>query len=655
MTNYFVRVTGSDAADGLTPATAWLTIGKALGAAGIASGDTVYLGAGTYRQVVTVAMTNPTGTTQIIGDVTGEHTGDAGEVIWSAALTNDETAASSSACVNLAGRDFLTFKNITFIGGTGTNQCINGQSTSDSLSITIEDCTFFGAGTSGQLVRFLWGANSVANFTARRCRFHAGQNSTGLYFQAVPHTARWDLGITVEHCLFVGGAGIALAKSGSNTFNPGGGVARYCTFIACDPAVDDNIAGWSPLTPFTVYGCVGYGCSASLNINSTVSTGYTLVGAGSVWMSNPATLAAVGGDWKDDNSFAPMLFGGQEELFGARYPMFQPRSGSNLAGHSRERVSTAYFQTFADDASVGTVAWTNPSNAQFSEDTRAVASAIPASTGISHYLKATNPTTFYPAIPASSTITGIIIFYERSSNNLTSIRENSIKLVIGGAISGTDQTDANNWTTTDAVRMAGGGANLWGTAPTAAQVQAADFGVVISAKNIHATVAADARIDHIRVYVFYTPPTSEDPTVDLLNRPRPAGGASLVPTIGSMEAHDTGAQELSVVRTGTAALILDGPGDHDFLLPVDAVLTTLSVWTRFDTNHGTTTRPQMQILNGGAIGVADATDTATGAVDTWEQLELAFTPTAKGYVTVRLRSRPAAANGKAYFDDFAVV
>ena len=60
MTTYYVRTTGNNASAGTSPATAWATLTKALGASGIASGDTVYVGAGTYRETVTVAMTSPT-------------------------------------------------------------------------------------------------------------------------------------------------------------------------------------------------------------------------------------------------------------------------------------------------------------------------------------------------------------------------------------------------------------------------------------------------------------------------------------------------------------------------------------------------------------------------------------------------------------------
>jgi hypothetical protein len=61
----------------------------------------------------------------------------------------------------------------------------------------------------------------------------------------------------------------------------------------------------------------------------------------------------------------------------------------------------------------------------------------------------------------------------------------------------------------------------------------------------------------------------------------------------------------------------------------------------------------MKVLNGEEIGVSEATATMTAAVDTWEQLSLNFTPTAKGVVTVRFISRSAAGNGKAFFDDFS--
>jgi hypothetical protein len=107
MATLYVRKTGSDSnsyAQAQTPATAWLTINKALTSA--LSGDTVYIGAGVYREAVIVSMTSATAETTIAGDVDGSHTGDVGEVRWTGYTTNDKTTPTPGATVDLAGRDF---------------------------------------------------------------------------------------------------------------------------------------------------------------------------------------------------------------------------------------------------------------------------------------------------------------------------------------------------------------------------------------------------------------------------------------------------------------------------------------------------------------------------------------------------------------------
>ena len=149
--------------------------------------------------------------------------------------------------------------------------------------------------------------------------------------------------------------------------------------------------------------------------------------------------------------------------------------------------------------------------------------------------------------------------------------------------------------------------------------------------------------------------SSGAPAVDILNRPRPAGGASILKAVGAYERHDTAVQETSVTQAGSSAIKIIGPGDHQFQIPVDAVSTVISIYTRYDTNHGAGTKPQAILLVNGAIGVVTETKTATVGVDTWEQLTFAAqTPTAKGVVTIRLVSRAAAGNGIAYFDTAAV-
>lgn len=142
---------------------------------------------------------------------------------------------------------------------------------------------------------------------------------------------------------------------------------------------------------------------------------------------------------------------------------------------------------------------------------------------------------------------------------------------------------------------------------------------------------------------------------DLLERPRPAGGEATTYAVGALERHNTAQQETSVVDAGGVGLKLVGPADHDILIPVDAAATSISIKVRYDTNHGTTNKPQVQLLANPEIGVSAQTVTATVGVDTWETLALAsFTPTRKGWVTLRLLSRASAGSGIAYFDTLSV-
>jgi hypothetical protein len=67
MTDYYVRKTGSDSNDGTNPTTqAWLTIDKAANT--VAAADNVYVGAGVYRELVTMDTSMWTGKRQVMLD-----------------------------------------------------------------------------------------------------------------------------------------------------------------------------------------------------------------------------------------------------------------------------------------------------------------------------------------------------------------------------------------------------------------------------------------------------------------------------------------------------------------------------------------------------------------------------------------------------------
>lgn len=79
--DYYLRTSGANSNDGLTPATAWATLNHAYRQ--MSAGDTLYIGSGTYVQRLTAIGRNGKANAPIrfIGDVSGSRTGDAGSVI----------------------------------------------------------------------------------------------------------------------------------------------------------------------------------------------------------------------------------------------------------------------------------------------------------------------------------------------------------------------------------------------------------------------------------------------------------------------------------------------------------------------------------------------------------------------------------------------
>ena len=153
--------------------------------------------------------------------------------------------------------------------------------------------------------------------------------------------------------------------------------------------------------------------------------------------------------------------------------------------------------TFADDSSIGTIAWSNVNNAASSNDVYAVASA--PSIIDTHYLKATN---FGFSIPSGATISGIEVRIERSMSVSGFVVDNSMKAVQGGSIVGAEHaTNTHTWTTTDTIDTFGGPMDLWGVTWTPDQINASDFGAAFSA---FTTDALDMRIDQMTMTVYYS-------------------------------------------------------------------------------------------------------------------------------------------------------
>jgi hypothetical protein len=121
MATYYIKPSGNDASNGLTPATAWATIGKVFASTSpVIGGDTVYIAPGAYRELVTAAQTAWTSTVNIIGDPTASLVSwggiQPGKVRFTSLTSGDTANASSSVMFTASSRGYTAWQNINFEG-----------------------------------------------------------------------------------------------------------------------------------------------------------------------------------------------------------------------------------------------------------------------------------------------------------------------------------------------------------------------------------------------------------------------------------------------------------------------------------------------------------------------------------------------------------
>ena len=131
--------------------------------------------------------------------------------------------------------------------------------------------------------------------------------------------------------------------------------------------------------------------------------------------------------------------------------------------------------TGADDSSVGTKTWSNPSNITTTTSQSFITST---SSGVfSHYLKATN---FNFSIPTDATIDGIEIVVHTQIDPLPNIAPDDYvaKLVIGGSVVGNNLASGTQLSNGQTSITYGGATELWGTSPTYSDINNSNFGFV---------------------------------------------------------------------------------------------------------------------------------------------------------------------------------
>ncbi len=161
-------------------------------------------------------------------------------------------------------------------------------------------------------------------------------------------------------------------------------------------------------------------------------------------------------------------------------------------------VSSNYSGTnFSDDASIGTIVWSTPDLAAVQDSNEAHAANIPASGGMTHYLKALGAVN----VPAGVIIDSIVLTVVHRAGAANAIVDNAIKLIKGGVVQSIDKSSATKWAgTSETFTYTWSGTDLSGW--SASDINNANFGFVISAKNTDTTTRA-ANVDFAGITVTY--------------------------------------------------------------------------------------------------------------------------------------------------------
>ena len=253
MTTRYVGAGGNDSNTGLSWAQRKLTL-NGVEDTPVEAGDTVYVGAGTYREMLTVDVSGSSGSPiTYIGDYTGANTDGVGGVVRVTGSDDDTAASGRDSCITASNIDYRTFKGFHIDGGDVRQVNAAG----DVQGWTIEQCYFGSSGGNAQAIYFASGGFALCNNnTVRNCVFNqggVGNSAVGVVFY---HNSEINSsGNVVDNCIFLSGyQGMQVVYIGDVVVrncliaNQVNGGIRTASINSSNKLVVNNCIFWNNLT-----------------------------------------------------------------------------------------------------------------------------------------------------------------------------------------------------------------------------------------------------------------------------------------------------------------------------------------------------------------------------------------------------------------------
>ena len=275
MATYYVGASGSDSNNGTTWALRKLTIGGGIAAA--SAGDTIYVGPGTYRELVTIGKSGSSGSPYtLIGDQTGANTDGIGGIVrWTGSA--DDIAETRAYCITSTNYSYWIVKGFSFdTVSTSLIRVVNGT------HWEIVDCSFE---TWRNAIAF---SNCTTGETNKvhRCRFLFVTTAVTIVASAATSNGA-DLIENVEvissgqanaiDITDLGGTTIQNivmhSTDGSNLYSHGLGTGQVTTCLNSVITVTQNYTLWSTSTATFTENYNTLFCGSTANQKNNVTTG----------------------------------------------------------------------------------------------------------------------------------------------------------------------------------------------------------------------------------------------------------------------------------------------------------------------------------------------------------------------------------------------